>query len=436
MSRIPIQFREHLQLTSLGIQKTSISFATLTLQSDKNICVCESVDGRKEVVIVDLANPSSPVRRPISAESAILHPSQQIIALRLERQLQIFHLELKTKLKSYVMDEDVQFWRWINEHGIGLVTNTAVYHWSLQPDLQPVKIFERHTSMADTQIINYHVNKGEKWFVLVGISSRDGRVAGNMQLYSKERNISQSIEGHAASFATLKTDESASEFKLFVFAVRTVTAAKKIILEPTIFSDNQNLQNLLILTAIKADKTRVMGYINKLKNYDVKDIATIVLENSLYEEGFEIYKRHNNHVEALKVLIEHIVSLDRAAKYAESIDMPELWSILAKGQLDGCRIKDSINSYIKARDPSNYHEVIEASTKTNKYPDLIRYLEMARQTIRETTIDNELLFAYAHTRRIHAIESMLQGANVVDVLSVGNRCYEQGNYPNTPFIVI
>ncbi|KAG5437536.1 hypothetical protein PCANB_000964 [Pneumocystis canis] len=1210
MSKLPIQFREHLQLTSLGIQKGSISFANLTLQSDKGICVCESVDGRREVAIIDLINHSSIIRRPISAESAILHPSQQIIALRAERQLQIFHLELKTKLKSYVMDEDVQFWRWINEHGIGLVTNTAVYHWSLQQDLQPVKIFERHTSMADTQIINYHVNKGEKWSVLIGISSRDGRVVGNMQLYSKERNISQSIEGHAASFATLKTDDGASEFKLFVFAVRTVTAAKlyiveidhhasnstfskknidiffppeavndfpvaiqisrrysviylitkygfihiydletgvciymnrissetifvtteyengdsilgvnrkgqvlsvsideaniipyivdnlndislaikiasraklpgtedlykqhfdalfsagnyqeaakvaanspmgilrtphtieqfkrvssepgqlspilqyfgilldkgslnncetielvkpvlaqnrenllekwlqenklecseelgdivrpynlktalsiyvkgnapqkviqclieigqfekiisyanrvgyspnygdlfqqiirenvekgvefatqvansknislsdiekitdvflsqnmiqqataflldalrdnkpeheklqtrlletnllnapqvadailanemfshynrskiatlcekaglyqralehyvqaddikrvivhvqsiniewlvnhfknfnseisfdclkellkanikqnlqivlqiaikyseelgasriidlfeqynteeglyyylgsivnttessdvvfkyiqvacrlgqlkevericrennhlnpekvknflkeeklpdqlpfiiicdrfnfiydlvlflyqnhhfksietyiqrvnpsrtptvigvlldvdceeqfiknllsivsnqvsidelveevekrnrlklllpflesvfekgnqspsifnalskiyidtnndpskflqennfydtlvvgkycekrdpylafiayqkgqndyelihttsensmfkeqaryllrrknealwdyvlrrdnvyrrflvdqvisiaipesnspeevsvvvksfmnaelsselvelleKIILEPTIFSDNQNLQNLLILTAIKADKTRVMGYINKLENYDVKDIATIVLENSLYEEGFEIYKKHNNHVEALKVLIEHIVSIDRAAEYVESIDIPELWSILAKGQLDGCRIKDSINSYIKARDPNNYHEVIEISTKANKYPDLIRYLEMARQTIRETAIDNELLFAYAHTRRIHAIESMLQGANVVDVLSVGNRCYEQGYY--------
>ena len=32
---------------------------------------------------------------------------------------------------------------------------------------------------------------------------------------------------------------------------------------------NRNLQNLLILTAIKADKTRVMDYINRLNNYDM-----------------------------------------------------------------------------------------------------------------------------------------------------------------------
>ncbi|CCJ29399.1 unnamed protein product [Pneumocystis jirovecii] len=1208
MSGLPIRFQEHFQLTTFGIQKSSIGFATLTLQSEKGICVCESVDGRREVVIIDLANPSALIRRPISAEAAILHPSQHIIALRSEKQLQVFHLELKTKLKAHIMDEDVQFWRWINDQAIGLVTDTAVYHWPLQSEMQPVKVFERHASMADTQIINYHVNKEEKWSLLVGIASREGRVVGSMQLYSKERNISQSIEGHAAAFATLKTNEGSYEYKLFVFAVRTGTAAKlhiveidhqagnpafpkknvdiffppeavndfpvaiqiskkysviylitkygfihiydletgvcifmnrissdtifvtteyengnsilgvnrkgqvlsvsidesniifyilnnlndislaikiasraslpgaqdlykqqfdtlfamgnyqeaakiaanspmgvlrtphtieqfkqvsvesgqlppilhyfgilldkgtlntyetlelvkpvlaqnrenllekwiqedkleysealgdivrpynpkialniyvkgnvpqkvvqclietgqfekiisyinkvgycpdygdlfqqiirinvekgvefatqiansknitltdiekitdiflsrnmiqqttaflldalkdnrpehghlqtrlletnllnapqvadailgnemfsyydksmiaslceksglyqralehysqiddikrvivhvqamnpewfmnyfknldseisfecfkelfkvkqnfqivlqiaikyseklgesriidlfeqfnfeeglyyylgsiinttdssdavfkyiqaacrigqlkevericrennylnpekvknflkeeklsdqlpfiiicdrfdfiydlvlflyqnhhfksietyvqkvnpsrtpavigvlldldceeqfiksllstvldqisidelieevekrnrlklllpflesifekgnqnpsifnvlakiyidnnndpnkflqendfydtlvigkycekrdpylafiayqkgqndyelihitsensmfkeqaryllrrknetlwnyvlrkdniyrrflvdqvisiavpesnspeevsvvvksfmnaelsselielleKIVLEPTVFSDNQNLQNLLILTAIKVDKTRVMDYINKLKNYDVKDIAAIVLENCLYEEGFEIYKRHNKHIEALNVLIEHIVSIDRAAEYVESVDTPELWSRLAKGQLDGCRIRDSINSYIRISDPNNYREVIEVSSKANKYSDLIRYLEMARQTIRETTIDSELLFAYAYTNRIHAVESMLQGPNIADVLSVGNRCYEQKYY--------
>ncbi|QSL65563.1 hypothetical protein MERGE_002876 [Pneumocystis wakefieldiae] len=1184
MSSLPIRFQEHIQ--------ASIGFTTLTLQSEKGICICESVDGRREVVIVDLANPSALMRRPISAEAAILHPTQNIIALRAEKQLQIFHLELKTKLKAHVMEEEVQFWTWANEQMIGLVTKSSVYHWPLQPDAQPVKAFERHTSMADTQIINYHINKNEKWSVLIGISSREGRIVGSMQLFSKERNISQFIEGHAAAFATLKTEEASTEYKLFVFAVRTPVASKlhiveidhhpgdpafqkknidiffppeavndfpvaiqisqkysviylvtkygfihiydletgtciymnrissetifvtteyengnsllginrkgqvlsvsidesniipyilnnlndislaikmatrgnlpgaedlykkqfdslfsagnyqeaakiaansplgflrtprtieqfkrissepgqlspimqyfgilldkgslnnyetlelvkpvlaqnrenllekwlqenklecseelgdivrpyniktalsiyvkgnvpskviqclieieqfekivpyinksgysanyssifqqiiriniekgiefstqiansknitlddiekitdvflsrnmiqqataflldalkdnvpehgylqtrlletnlinapqvadailgnemfsyydksiiaalcekaglyqralehydqindirrvmsnihdinpewlinyfekinseisleclkellnnnnkqslqvvlqicikysdklgpsriinlfeqhgieeglyyylgsivnitespdvvfkyiqiacqigqlkevericrennylnaekvknflkeaklpdqlpliiicdrfnfiddlilylyqnryfksieiyvqkinpsrapvvigglldvdcedhfirnllstvsnqisidelveevekrnrlkmlhpflesafemgsqnpsvfnalakiyidsnnnpnkfleennlydtlvigqndyelihttsensmfkeqaryllrrknealwnyvlrnnnsyrqslieqvisiavpesnspeevsivvksfmnaglsaelidlleKIILEPTIFSDNQNLQNLLILTAIKADKTRIIDYINKLKNYDLNDVATIILENYLFEEAFEIYKKHKNHIKAVNVLIEHIVSIDRAAEYAESVDVKEVWSRLAKAQLDGYRIKDSINSYIKANDPSNFHEVIEVSSKANKYHDLIRYLEMARQTIRESVIDSELLFSYAHVKRINAVESMLQGANSADILNVGNRCYKEGNY--------
>jgi clathrin heavy chain len=43
---------------------------------------------------------------------------------------------------------------------------------------------------------------------------------------------------------------------------------EKIVLQNSAFSGNPNLQNLLILTAIKADKSRVMDYINRLDNFD------------------------------------------------------------------------------------------------------------------------------------------------------------------------
>ena len=48
----------------------------------------------------------------------------------------------------------------------------------------------------------------------------------------------------------------------------------------------RNLQNLLILTAIKADKTKVMEYIERLDNYDAPDIANIAIQSELYEEAF------------------------------------------------------------------------------------------------------------------------------------------------------
>ena len=40
---------------------------------------------------------------------------------------------------------------------------------------------------------------------------------------------------------------------------------EKIVLDNSVFSDHRNLQNLLILTAIKADRSRVMEYINHLR---------------------------------------------------------------------------------------------------------------------------------------------------------------------------
>ena len=38
----PIHFAEHVQLTSLGISPESISFANVTLESEKYVCVREA----------------------------------------------------------------------------------------------------------------------------------------------------------------------------------------------------------------------------------------------------------------------------------------------------------------------------------------------------------------------------------------------------------
>lgn len=55
------------------------------------------------------------------------------------------------------------------------------------------------------------------------------------------------------------------------------------------------------LTAIKADRTRVMEYINRLDNYDAPDIANIAINNELYEEAFAIFKKFDVNTSAIQV---------------------------------------------------------------------------------------------------------------------------------------
>ncbi|KAJ3294084.1 hypothetical protein HK104_003936 [Borealophlyctis nickersoniae] len=228
---LPIRFQEHVQLQSLGINAASIGFNTLTMESDKFICVREKVGEQNQVVILDMNDPTNVVRRPITADSAIMHPTTRVIALKSQRQLQIFNIDMKAKIKSHNMHEDVVFWKWISLNTIGMVTETAVYHWSVEGESVPQKMFDRNANLAGSQIINYRVNSDEKWLLLVGISAQQGRVVGNMQLYSKERGVSQPLEGHAAAFADLKLDGAAVPYKLFTFAVRTANGAKLHIVE-------------------------------------------------------------------------------------------------------------------------------------------------------------------------------------------------------------
>ncbi|XP_050353289.1 clathrin heavy chain isoform X4 [Nymphalis io] len=234
---LPIRFQEHLQLTNIGINPASISFNTLTMESDKFICVREKVGDTSEVVIIDMADPTNPIRRPISADSAIMNPASKVIALKgkagveAQKTLQIFNIEMKSKMKAHTMTEDVVFWKWISPNTLALVTKMSVYHWSMEGDSTPVKMFDRHSSLAECQIINYRTDPKQQWLLLVGISAQQNRVVGAMQLYSVERKCSQPIEGHAASFATFKAEGNAEPSTLFCFAVRTPQGGKLHIIE-------------------------------------------------------------------------------------------------------------------------------------------------------------------------------------------------------------
>lgn len=165
---------------------------------------------------------------------------------------------MKSKMKAHTMTDDVTFWKWISLNTVALVTDNAVYHWSMEGDSQPVKVFDRHSSLAGCQIINYRTDAKQKWLLLIGISAqvtycavllnndcifilawvrvpiltcfffffKQNRVVGAMQLYSVDRKVSQPIEGHAASFSQFKMEGNSEESTLFCFAVRGQAGGK------------------------------------------------------------------------------------------------------------------------------------------------------------------------------------------------------------------
>ncbi|KAG4920213.1 hypothetical protein JHK86_049026 [Glycine max] len=231
----PIAMREALTLPSIGINPQFITFTHVTMESDKYICVRETAP-QNSVVIIDMNMPNQPLRRPITADSALMNPNSRILALKAQLQgttqdhLQIFNIEMKAKMKSYQMPEQVVFWKWITPKLLGLVTQTSVYHWSIEGDSEPVKMFERTANLANNQIINYRCDPSEKWLVLIGIApgspERPQLVKGNMQLFSVDQQRSQALEAHAASFAQFKVPGNENPSTLISFATKTLNAGQ------------------------------------------------------------------------------------------------------------------------------------------------------------------------------------------------------------------
>ncbi|RZC78063.1 hypothetical protein C5167_002277 [Papaver somniferum] len=272
----PITMKEALTLPSIGITPQFITFTHVTMESDKYICVRET-SPQNSVVIIDMSMPNQPLRRPITADSALMNPNSRILALKVgnsfvaltihdyiywfvsvvlciehfhvkrwlmssyilfeaqlpgttQDHLQIFNIEMKAKMKSHQMPEQVVFWKWISPKMLGLVTQTSVYHWSIEGESDPVKMFDRTANLASNQIINYRCDPSEKWLVLIGIApgspERPQLVKGNMQLFSVEQQRSQSLEAHAASFASHKIPGNENPFTLICFATKTTNAGQ------------------------------------------------------------------------------------------------------------------------------------------------------------------------------------------------------------------
>ncbi|TQD92135.1 hypothetical protein C1H46_022292 [Malus baccata] len=232
-------------LPSIGINPQFITFTHVTMESDKYICVRET-SPQNSVVIIDMNMPMQPLRRPITADSALMNPNSRILALKAQVQgtaqdhLQIFNIEMKAKMKSHQMPEQVVFWKWITPKMLGLVTQTSVYHWLIEGksslpilesgDSEPTKVFERTANLANNQIINYRCDPSEKWLVLIGIApgsaERPQLVKGNMQLFSVEQKRSQALEAHAASFATFKVPGNEHPSILICFASKSSNAGQ------------------------------------------------------------------------------------------------------------------------------------------------------------------------------------------------------------------
>jgi clathrin heavy chain len=193
-----------LSAPQLGFAPENIKFGSCSLESDKFLTVCETA--QQSVAIVDLHQNFAISRQKMSAEAAVMNPVSKVVALRAGNVLQLFNLELRAKMKSHTAPQPVVYWKWIAPNAMALVTATAVFHWSIEGDAAPVKVFDRNPALTDgTQIINYQVSADGQWCLLCGISAggTPGVINGTMQLYCIEKQTSQMLSGHSGVFTTV-----------------------------------------------------------------------------------------------------------------------------------------------------------------------------------------------------------------------------------------
>lgn len=224
----PIQVNDVLQLTQMGVNPQAITFSTLTMESDMYICVRDV--NQQLMNIIDVPNKQASTNK-VNADFAIMNPKSKVLALRTSNQLQVYNLEMKTKMREHAMKEDVLFWKWISPNTIAIVTEACVYHWSLEGNSVPKKMFDRHENLKGSTIINYRVDNSQQWLLLVGLARTDtGATKGVMQLFSVEKKVTQAIEGHAAAFCDFKLSPTYTA-TIICIAANTANGGKLFVME-------------------------------------------------------------------------------------------------------------------------------------------------------------------------------------------------------------
>ena len=218
MSSVPINSSEVLTFQQLRIDPQFAKMSYSALSCDKYLCVREVTDTHSNVVIVDLQQNNNVTRHKIKADTAVMHPSRNIIALRGANQLQVFDLNQRARLKSFVIPEGqtVNYWRWIDDETLAFVAGGSVFHWSLQPaQSAPTPIVQLQPVLTTGSMMNYQVSHDGQWLAISALVRENDQAVGKVQLYSRERSVSQVIDASVAGFA------SVGQFPVMIFASKT-----------------------------------------------------------------------------------------------------------------------------------------------------------------------------------------------------------------------
>jgi len=315
-------------------------------------------------------------------------------------------------------------------------------------DEQLIKVSHEHGLYRD--LAKYMVERQDLELWAKVLTPEEGKE--NEEDPQRRQLIDQVVEW--ALPESTNADEVSCTVKAFMAAdlpSELINLLERIVLQGSDFSDNKNLQNLLILTSIRADSTRTAGYIDQLDNFDAKDIALICLSEShmLFEEAFSIYVKFakpeqtpdkDEQIEmmvlAIGVLVDHMKDLDRAKTYASQCDEKPVWSKLGKAQLENKFPAEAIESFINAEDPSEYVQVCAEANEGEIWAALIPFLKMARKSMQENLIDTELIYAYAKTSNLTEMEKFVSGPNVANIQTIGDRCFSEGLYQAAKILFI
>ena len=346
--------------------------------------------------------------------------------------------EVHNALAKLAIDFDKEPTKFLAENNFYDIKLIGKYAENRDPHLALIA-YKRDMSSCDYEIIELTNKQGLYRFQAKYLIERQSEQLWSTVLTGEDNKphkqyVVEQVVSSALS-ESKNVDEVSSTVQAFIAAdmpEELLGLLENIVLHSREFSGFKKLQNLLIITAMKTKKERVMDYINKLENYDHLSIAEVATKDEyrLFEEAFTIYKKMDRHLDAMRILLDKIESIERASEYADRINQPEVHSLMAGKYLERRTLLPAIDSFQKAKDCSRFMEVIILNREIEEREDekLLKFLDMARKVKKEREIDSEYIYCLARLNMLSELESFLNSFNSADISATGDRLFAESYY--------
>lgn len=147
---------------------SSISINTTHVLSDTKITCQTNISGDKYVIILNPRNPSEKVQLKMNADNFSVHPSQNLLAVRGGKSIQVFDLDSNKRINKCTFSDSIDYMTWIDDTHIAVITKKSVYHFDITKEDSSKQIFERTSSLNDSIIVRYQVDKSGSWCLVHG----------------------------------------------------------------------------------------------------------------------------------------------------------------------------------------------------------------------------------------------------------------------------
>ncbi|KAL0237254.1 hypothetical protein PCE1_000651 [Barthelona sp. PCE] len=218
--------------------------------------------------------------------------------------------------------------------------------------------------------------------------------------------------------------------------INLIKLLERVILRPTVFSDNEDLQTLLMGYAINNKSDSIMEYVETMDKYNIGKISKLAIKANLFEEAFRMNVRFERYQDALKILLKNIEDYERALEFVQKYNEVEHHKILGAYQIKRGLLIDAVSSFLLINEVDFFNEIV-AHIATNSanilelYNEeqctlIIKYLQAVRHSgIQDQGLYTELVYMLSICNRYLEAEDLLESSSgTIKLDTLGERLFD------------